>query len=113
MIRLNEVLVFQCLEELSSKEAQETLWLSNGDGDVSSFSEVVEQLFTDSGLDDALSTKDVVFEKNVDTKLRELSYLLATIDSGMPPQDIISCFAMRKVRLLSREVLDFIKGFRK
>ncbi len=100
----NLEVILWSLEELSDPREQERLWLATGGdgGEVSSPVEVVEQLFTDSGLRHALEWawrqrrggRDVpdttVFTHDIDRRLIELGELLRKLPSGSPEQVIAS-----------------------
>ena len=107
---LNRNLIIECLRELSSRSLQEELWTSKGVTDVSSFSEVVEQLFTDSGLDDALNAKATGFSDDVESKLCGLEKRLAKVHGRGDPMATINDPEMLRVRDLASEILSMIEG---
>lgn len=115
------------LEELSDRNEQLKLWLSTGaDGaEVSSFAEVVEVLFTDSGLSHELETgwraerggrpaspRAPIFDERTDNLFGTLSSLVSRIDVGAPPVDIINDGRMDQVRRLASELLIALEPFR-
>ena len=108
MSYLNKALLCECLRELGSEEQQRLLWLSSG-GDVSSFEEVLEQLFSDSGLRDALDL-NTVFSEEVDRKFEQLSRLSIEIQAHEDPVKIIESAAMVEVRTLSMELYNLISN---
>ena len=77
-------LLISCLEELSDLEFQKRVWLRGEGPEESSFVELTCQLFDDTGLDDLLSNKGqcVIFSKDIDLLLCELSKIIDTIDSN-------------------------------
>ena len=66
--------VRDALRELGSVEEQRRLWLSTGSNgaEVSSFSEAVEQLYTDTGLSDALICDRTGYSQKLNERFREL-----------------------------------------
>lgn len=107
---INKSLIVECLEELSSRSLQLRLWLSAGQGDVSSFSEAVEQLFTDSALDDALNTRATGLSDSAERALVDLKRALARVDRTRPPRDLIASAEMDVVRRLASAALSVIGG---
>jgi hypothetical protein len=74
-----QTMVLETLRELSDASLQERVWLRGEGGEVSSPTEVVNQLFDDSGLSDLLEG-DLVFSEEADFALRQLSEHVDTIN---------------------------------
>jgi len=105
MTAINRQLVEQCLGELSSRSEQLRLWKSTGAPEVSSFGEALEQLFTDSGLDDPLHAGDTGFGKECELRLIELEKVLLSINSHQSPDALIDSPGMERVRELATKAL--------
>jgi hypothetical protein len=105
MTAINRELVEQCLVELSSRADQLRLWKSTGAPEVSSFSEALEQLFTDSGLDDPLHAGTTGFGKQCELELIELEKALMTINPRLDPDTLIASSDMERVRNLASKAL--------
>jgi hypothetical protein len=105
---LGKEIIIESLRELSSEDLQTRRWLSDGSTDVSSFTEAVEQLFTDSGLQDALKKGKTGYSPDVDVHLRELDALLSEIDGRRDPSSIIADPAMAPIRKKSIKILELI-----
>jgi hypothetical protein len=106
---INTDLIVECLTELASREVQMRLWLSAGQPETSSFSEVVEQLFSDSGLGDALEDRDTGFGDRIEGSLMELSRELDAVDRRLSPQSLIDHPTMNLVRALAAQTLASIQ----
>jgi hypothetical protein len=100
-----------CLTELSDIDFQRRAWLAASGPEVSSFSELVSQLFDDTGLTDAL--EDARIEEAVGleaaAKLRALDNAVAKIDQSLPPGALINLPAMVQIRELARQALEAIQ----
>jgi hypothetical protein len=103
-------IVIECLEELSRKDLQQKRWLSVGPSDISSFTEVVEGLFTDSALGYALEKGDTGYTKEDEDKLRALRKMLSNVDQHRKTEEVINDSAMDKVRSAAAELLKSLKG---
>lgn len=108
---LNKSLILECLRELSDQDIQRRLWLSSG-GEISSFTEAVEQLFTDSGLRDQLGTGETGLGIDVEASLLALDAQLGTVDRHKEPGALIDSPSMRKVRELASASLRLISAHR-
>jgi len=106
---LNIKLVIECLRELSDHRLQSKLWTSDGSSDVSSFTEAVEQLFTDSGLQERLDSKGTVFSDIIDQKIRDLDHLLQKIENRSSA-DVLTNPIMTDIRKRSSEILIMIES---
>jgi len=105
MNRINRRLVQQCLEEFSSKSSQVRLWNSSGEPEVSSFSETLEQLFTDSGPDAPLHSGSTGFGSEFENILLELEKELMGITPHQKPDTLIYSKEMERVRYLADKAL--------
>lgn len=103
--------VCEALRELSSIDEQRRLWLSTGanHSEVSSFSEAVEQLFTDTGLSESLDDGNTGYPTIVTERLKQLQNLLKDVDYRKGPANTIEDPTMASVRRLSAEVLQMIE----
>jgi len=103
--------ILAALEELSSREEQERLWLSTGanGAEVSSSAEAVCTLFNDSGLSGAMDwswrqrqggreVPDLpVYSDSVDRQINALSEMLRKLPNG-PPHEVINSSIMSAIR---------------
>lgn len=111
MSTIDRQAVYEALRELSSIDEQRRLWLSTGanHSEVSSFSEVVEQLFTDTGLGETLDGGNTGYSQTVVEQLKQLRTLLKTVDCRHGPLGTINDPAMATVRELTTEILQMIR----
>jgi hypothetical protein len=99
------------LEELSDREIQESVWLGNSEGEISSFVEAYSRTFDDTGLAILLDkggesdqlTPDIVEKANM------LDALLKRIPQSLSEIEIIDHPAMRKARIAAAEMLALLK----
>ena len=105
MNSINRQLVEQCLVELSSRADQLRLWKSTGAPEVSSFSEALEQLYTDSGLDDPLHAGETGFGAECEMRLIELEKAMLSVNPRQNPDTLIDSPAMERVRELATKTL--------
>jgi hypothetical protein len=96
-------LVLDTLRELSDASFQEQVWLRREGGEISSPTEVVNQLFDDSGLIDLLGGSDIVFSERADSKLKQLSAYVGTIDFEQSVEDLLSDDRWQQVRHLASQ----------
>lgn len=108
MSTINRQSVYEALYELASVNEQRRLWLSSGanGAEVSSFSEAVEQLYTDTGLSDALDCDRTGLSQGLNECLKKLKELLKTVNQQNGPSRTIDDPAMGAVRLLSNEIIN-------
>jgi hypothetical protein len=109
MNQINRNRILECLKELSDGQLQENLWTGKIPSQQSSFVEVVEGLFTDSGLGGDLSKGKTGFSAAVETKLHELEHQLAKIDAKGGPTKVINDPAMPRVRDLAAGTLELLE----
>jgi hypothetical protein len=106
--RINTPLVIECLRELSDRALQRRLWLSTGQDDVSSYTEAVEQLFTDSGLGDELARRTTGLGSDAEDALVDLRESLTLVDPKLPPGLLIESAEMEMVRRSASAALSVI-----
>jgi hypothetical protein len=107
---INRPLIVECLRELSDRAAQQRLWLSTGHGDVSSFTEAIEQLFTDSGLDGELQKRTTGLGVRAEDTLMKLRDAARHVDRAAPRDKLIESAEMQRVRELAAASLRAIEG---
>jgi transcription initiation factor IIE alpha subunit len=108
MNRINKQQVIESLKELSDRELQERLWTSTGYPEVSSFTEAVEQLFTDSGLGRALEVENTELNDKATALLCQIREQLRAIDGMRDPKAIINDPRMIQIRQLSSATLKLL-----
>lgn len=102
--------VRSALEELSDIEYQRRVWAGLGaPEEMSSFDECVEQLFSDSGLGDALERHETGFGVVTNGELIALRASLARIDGARDPGTLVGQPAMRRVRERAAYILRLIE----
>jgi hypothetical protein len=106
MSTVNFELVRQSLKELSSKEMQIRLWMSDA-GEISSFVEAVEGLFDDSGLVIALERDRAKFLPDALLLFGKLDEEIGLVDADTPPQRVIESKQMDAVRRTASQLLKF------
>lgn len=111
MRTINNEMIVEGLRELSNKDLQKKLWLSNGSADVSSFVEVVEHLFTDSGLSDALNEEDTGLPREIEKDIKELAKSLDSIDGNRQPIEIIEDTKMSDIRRRVARLLEKLNAY--
>lgn len=111
MTRVLTRAVRSALGELSDFEYQARVWTGRDRrGEMSSFVECVSRLYDDSGLEDALSDDLDVFGAPVDDGLRVLGDLLARVDNGQVPNQLIADVRMEQIRAQAAALLAAIGG---
>ncbi|HQR07131.1 MAG TPA: hypothetical protein PLN21_09930 [Gemmatales bacterium] len=105
---INRERIRDALEELSDCETQKRLWLSDGSNgaEVSSFTEAVESLFSDSGLSDTytLDSNGSGLGNEIDNLLLMLHYELKQIDTDREVKEVIADPQMGVVRSLAKQI---------
>jgi len=103
--------VCDALRELGSIDEQNRLWLSSGanGAEVSSFAEAVEQLYTDTGLAEALECGRTGMSQELNERFRKLSQILKTVNHRHGPSCTIDDPAMTDVRLLANKILQVLE----
>ncbi len=99
--------VREALATLTDVEYQRRVWTARGNkpGEMDSFEECVERLYTDSVLGDALEQGHRVFTPEIDQSLVALQRLLGKIDTQRIPDALVEDPAMDEVRQLARDIL--------
>jgi hypothetical protein len=99
------------LRELSDAEFQHRTWMASKGPEVSSFSELVSQVFDDTGLADALDAgrcppelSEISF-----SVLKELDSAVSRVDQGATPEDLLDNPKVERVRELASQALDLIE----
>ncbi len=108
MNNINIPMILNCLNELCDIAYQQRVWLASTGPEISSFTEAVCQLFDDSGLGVELEKNNIIFSESIDTKLRMMQVKLAEINDKQAPLDIINETKMKRIRLLSGELLKLL-----
>ena len=110
-MKLNNSKIKAGLAELADKEFQQRTWFSESGPEVSSFSELVCQLFDDTGLSDMIDSPELEKQlgRVVAEGLRELDRKLDDVDSSTEPSRLIESPAMEEVRRLARELLESLE----
>jgi hypothetical protein len=110
MSRINKKLILECLQELSDRDTQLRLWLSDGKNnrDVSSFIEACEGLFGDSYLNEVLAKGYTGFGIEAENVLLQLHDLIHKIDGYTDPQELIDSENLVRVRALASMALRLI-----
>lgn len=105
---LTRTSVIWALEELSSRDDQVRLWLSDGSsGEVSSFAEAICGVF-DGGVSKELESEKVA--ANLKSSFGRLRALVATIPTDIPPQELIDHPKMEDIRRLSLELIQQLRN---
>jgi hypothetical protein len=100
---LNSESVMSALEELSSFEDQQRLWLSDGSsGEVSSLTEATEELF-DPWVSKELESGNV--PDDLRSAFDQLRYLVRSVPRGITPTDQIEHPTMYAVREAASDLL--------
>jgi len=94
----------EALQELSDEELQRRRWTAS-EGEVSSLTEAVEQLYDDSALILELEAGRVVYSPRIDDMLRELDMLLKKVDDMRPTEDVLQDPRMATVRQRAGTIL--------
>ena len=97
-----------CLEQLADINFQRRVWLAEDGPEISSFDELIMQLFDDTGLSDVIddpSLQDIV-GRAAAARLRALDRAVSEIDSDIPPAKFISLPEMARIRELARQALE-------
>ncbi len=101
-----------CLKELSDIAFQERVWVRGEGPEVSSYTEVVCQLFDDTGIGDELCLEQhdgYVISKDIDPMLHELSDLLDSINSNLDTQEILKSPNWEEIRSCASHALKLLK----
>lgn len=107
-MKVNTHILKDCLVELADIEFQRRTWLANSGPEVSSFSELVSQLFDDTGLSDVIDSHNLqeFVGDAAANKLRMLDNAISKIDQSIEPNNLIVLPEMAEIRVLAKEVLN-------
>ena len=104
-----------CLEELASREWQETVWLAKREGVMSTFDEAVCGVFDDAQLTRAIESgylrkhHSAAFCDKVDALDRTISAIYAESKSkNCMPEGILDHSEMERMRRLAAELLELL-----
>lgn len=101
----------ESLSKLADVDWQRRVWTGRGKSDeMDSFEEQADNLYTDTGLGDALERGHCIYDSGIDRALAQMSQLLKTIRTGRSADAIIEDPAMAEVRRLSRSILDELEA---
>ena len=110
LIENSLIQIEQCLKELADLKFQERVWVRGEGPEVSSYTEVVCQLFDDTALRDLLEAKKEkpLLSDELDSILLDLSKVVDSIDYRMDVNDILNHPEWPNVRRLASEALRMI-----
>jgi hypothetical protein len=99
------------LEELSSENLQENLWLGKIKGQISSFDEAVNELFDGSGLGKMLYTGKRIetLPEEFYVKAKYLECIIDKVPRNLDVEFLIKSREMSRVRKISSEMLDMLQ----
>lgn len=102
--------ILDSLQELADLNIQRQLWLSDGSGGkhVSSFSEAVEQLFTDTGLANSLHSGGTGLGPQVDRLLTSLELMIRKVEMRNDPKVTIEDRGMSEIRSTAKKLYDLL-----
>lgn len=98
----------ESLGDLADIDFQRRAWLSADGPEVSSFDELICQVFDDTGLSDVIDKpylEDIV-GRAAAARLRTLDRAVSEIDSDLPPAELILLPEMARIRELARQALE-------
>jgi hypothetical protein len=98
--------VEEALSELADEALQRRLWTSSESP--ASYTEAVEQLYTDSALGDALE-RGSAFSPRTDELLSRLDKALRRVDGHRSPEAVIADPLVAEVRVLAAEALNSLR----
>jgi len=100
-----------CLKELSDIEFQKRIWIRGEGPEVSSYVEVVCQLFDDTGIGDELSKMEdgIVLSEDLDPVFWELRELIDSIDYREGVENILNLPKWPKVIELASRALKLLE----
>ncbi len=102
--------VMQGLKDLASRQFQLIAWFDNDQGLSSAFSEDVEAVFMDTGLEAALDAGEVVFGKEADAALRDLDKTCDTVGYHRDERELVNSPEMEIVRQKAAKALALIEA---
>jgi len=95
--------VLQCLRELADIDFQERVWIKGEGPEVSSYPELVSQLYDDTSLGDLLERGEgePVFSSETDSLLQQLSTILDDTEAHASTADVLRTPQWAKIRSLA------------
>lgn len=112
MNNISKQQVLECLYELSDIEFQRRVWIRAEGYEESSITELISQLFDDTGLGDSLekSGNGTVFSSKIDSILTELSHLIDKIDFNIDIELLLNHSSWTEIRYLAAKAAQLIKS---
>lgn len=102
---INKSQIYNCLRELADYEFQKRTWLASTGPEVSSFPELISQLFDDTGLGDALENDFTGFDTQTNEALRDLGKAVSKVNQKLLPGKLLESREMGSVREMASRVL--------
>ena len=99
----------QALEEIANTTRQRQSWVDLSDSLFPSPTELVCQLFDDSGVNDLLE-KGIVFSEDTDAILRRLSSLAGELDLDISPEVLLSSAQWIELTYQAARALDMVRA---
>lgn len=110
MSKIYSKIFFKALKNLSSYERQKNSWFRNQEGNMSSFTEDVINLYDDALVSEAIENGQIIYSQQVNNALLGLEKTTNMVDEFQPEADIINDPAMQVVREKAAEVLALIEA---
>lgn len=98
----------KCLREHADINFQRRAWFAGDGTEISSFDELISQLFDETGLSDVIddpSLQDIV-GKAAAARLRDLDRAVSEVDSDLPLAEFILLPEMARIRELAQQALE-------
>ena len=101
----------EVLDDLSNLELQRREWVNLQESTVYFFSEMISQLFDDTGVSDYLSSGKCPVELDIEVfdELKKLHLYTRNVDQYLPPGELLLSPEMAKVREQAAVVLDMLE----
>lgn len=100
--------VLQCLRELADRDFQERVWLRGQGNEVSTPSELVSQLYDDTGLGDLLDDSKIAITPQADRLLAELRRVLHQFDLYSGAEALLAEPEWLRVHELATQVMSVV-----
>ena len=109
MVLIDNLLV--ALSDLADQEFQRRAWLASEGPEVSSFSELICQVFDDTGLSDALGAdrRPIALSERSFSALRKLDWAVSKVDQGLSTELLLEDAQMEAVRRVAASAFESIK----
>ncbi len=102
-------LLLDGLRDLADKDWQERVWSGRSHVEMSSFAELVCQVFDDTGLSSASDeTRVRELGSEIAHLVRDLERALSRVDATLPVPDLIDSPSMEKVRKISAALVNLL-----